>query len=74
MYIDHEKVINIPQSFIISIMLPPWHHVASPCLRSCRSIDLNRKGLIEDDGDSLAGMLEKNKGDGWGWIWWWIDG
>jgi hypothetical protein len=31
MYIDHQKVINIPQSFIISIMLPPWHrprHVA----------------------------------------------
>ena len=32
--------------------------------RSCRSIDLNRKGLIEEDGDSLAGMLKKNKGDG----------
>ena len=31
--------------------------------RSCRSIDLNRKGLIEEDGDSLAAMLEKNKGD-----------
>jgi len=30
--------------------------------RSCRSIDLNRKGLIEEDGDSLAAMLEKNKG------------
>ncbi|CAJ1351054.1 unnamed protein product [Effrenium voratum] len=29
---------------------------------SCRSIDLNRKGLIDDDGVSLAGMLEKNKG------------
>jgi len=29
---------------------------------SCRSIDLNRKGLIEEDGDSLAAMLEKNKG------------
>ena len=34
--------------------------------RSCRSIDLNRKGLIEEDGDSLAAMLEKNKG-GAGW-------
>ena len=30
--------------------------------RSCRSIDLNRKGLIDDDGVSLAGMLEKNQG------------
>lgn len=29
---------------------------------SCRSIDLNRKGLIDDDGVSLAGMLEKNQG------------
>ena len=31
-------------------------------VRSCKSIDLNRKGLIDDDGVSLAVMLETNKG------------
>ncbi|CAE7187942.1 NOD2 [Symbiodinium sp. CCMP2456] len=29
---------------------------------SCRSIDLNRKGLTDEDGVSLATMLEKNQG------------
>eukprot|EP00931_Biecheleriopsis_adriatica_P115469 TRINITY_DN91256_c1_g1_i1.p1 TRINITY_DN91256_c1_g1~~TRINITY_DN91256_c1_g1_i1.p1 ORF type:complete len:425 (-),score=135.10 TRINITY_DN91256_c1_g1_i1:64-1242(-) len=28
---------------------------------SCQSIDLNRKGLCDEDGVSLAGMLEQNK-------------
>ncbi|CAE8599040.1 unnamed protein product, partial [Polarella glacialis] len=28
---------------------------------SCMSLDLNRKGLNDEDGVSLAGMLEKNE-------------